>query len=137
MSTIVQKQLVMSGLNLPIEMIDIIKDYCFHNIVEVAKQNKKRAIRLIGNGELTRINYDDTNPKWRFEIPKGNMYGDKFILDAGFCKDCGNYKYNNYKHNKVRYHDIVSCSPSIYCKCYNGYDSDEEDHFNYDTFTYL
>ena len=134
MNSIVKKQLVMSGLNLPMEMIDIIKDYCFHNIEEVAKQNKKRANRLIGNAELTRINYDDTNPKWRLEIPKGNMYGDKFILDAGFCRYCGNYKYN-----KVRYHLKVSCSPSIYCNCYNGYNSeeDDEDHFNYDTFTYL
>ena len=134
MNSIVKKQLVMSGLNLPMEMIDIIKDYCFHNIEEVSKQNKKRANRLIGNAELTRINYDDANPKWRLEIPKGNMYGDKFILDAGFCRDCGNYKYN-----RVRYHLTVSCSPSIYCNCYNGYNSeeDDEDHFNYNTFTYL
>jgi hypothetical protein len=132
MNSLVQKQLVMSGLNLPIEMIDIIKDYCFHKIEEVAKQNKKRAIRLIGNGELTRINYDDTNPKWRFEIPKGNMYGDKFILDAGFCRDCGNYKYN-----QLRYHITVSCSRSIYCNCYNGYNSEEDDEDHFDPYDYL
>lgn len=132
MKSIVQKQLVMSGLNLPTEMIDIIKDYCFHKIEEVAKQNKKRAIHLIGNGELTRINYDDTNPKWRFEIPKGNMHGDKFILDAGFCKECGNYKYN-----QLRYHITVCCSRTIYCNCYNGYNSEEDDEDHFDPYDYL
>ena len=122
----------MSRLNLPMEMIHIIKDYCFHTIEEVAKQNKKKAIRLIRNAELTRINYDDNNPKWRLEFPKGNMYGDKFILDAGFCRVCGNYKYN-----KVRYHDIVSCSPSIYCNCYNGYNTEEDDEDHFDPYDYL
>lgn len=115
--SVISKQLVMSRLNLPSEVIDIIKDYCFDNIEYVAKINKKKINKAIKSFEIVRANHDHTNPRWGLEFPIGNKYGDKFMFDACFCEDCGNYKYNTVR----RIHMNVSCSPSIYCNCYNDY----------------
>ena len=41
MSTIIAKQLIINNLRLPMELIDIIKDYTFHKIKKISKNDDR------------------------------------------------------------------------------------------------
>lgn len=120
---------MMSRLKLPAEMIDIIKDYCFPSIEQVAKQNKSKINKAITSFQVIRVNHDDNNPRWGVEFPIGNQYGDTFVMDACFCEFCGNYNYNTVRNLHMR----VYSAPSIYCNCSStvGYpDYPDDNYFN-------
>ncbi len=54
--SILAKQLIMNEIRLPMDMINIIKDYSFYNIEEVAKKNKEKVSRVIDLAEYSRAN---------------------------------------------------------------------------------
>ena len=96
------------------------------NYEEALKQNKSMIHKAIISFQVVNVSLDKTNPRWAMEFPIGNQYGDKFIVDACFCEDCGNYKYNTVRRTCMR----VSCSPSIYCSCSHGYNSENDGDYN-------
>jgi hypothetical protein len=59
MSTIIAKQLIINNLRLPMELIDIIKDYTFHKIKKISK-NDDRYNMLLTIPEIEYDYIDDT-----------------------------------------------------------------------------
>ena len=97
--SIVTKQLIMNEIRLPTDMINIIKEYSFYNIEEVAKKNKEKVCRAIVSVEFSRANrfngdpnYSDNDENWVFGYDyETNEYGEEIQLQATNCSVCGNY----------------------------------------------
>jgi hypothetical protein len=118
--SIVTKQLIMNEIRLPTDMINIIKEYSFYNIEEVAKKNKQTVCRAIVSAEYSRANrfnsdpeYSDGDENWVFGYDyEANAYGEEIQLQATNCSTCGNYIH--YCHNfDVR---------EIICHCWDQHD---------------
>ena len=62
--SIVTKQLIMNEIPLPTDMINIIKEYSFYNIEEVAKKNKEKVSRAIVSAEYSRANRFNNDPTY-------------------------------------------------------------------------
>lgn len=133
--SIITKQLIMNKIRLPTDMINIIKEYSFYNIEEVAKKNKEKVCRAIVLAEYSRANrfnnipsYSDNDENWVFGYAYGEKYyGEMIQLQATNCSVCGNY---------IHYcHDFNI--NSIICHCWDQnheewniedlYSDDEED----------
>jgi hypothetical protein len=97
--SIVTKQLIMNEIRLPMDVINIIKDYSFYNIEQVAKKNKEKVSRAIDSAEYSRANrfnndptYSDNDENWAFGYAYGEKYyGERIQLQATNCSVCGNY----------------------------------------------
>ena len=103
-----QKQLIMQGLKLPLEIIRIIKDYTFMDFtMSNAKKNKNRLSYLIGTTKWcgkTRPHYEE-NGIAIFWIQK-DIRSPQFQLI--FCTKCGDYL----AHTKLLFEgqfDKVAC----------------------------
>jgi len=118
--SIVAKQLIMNEIRLPTDMINIIKDYSFYNIEEVAKKNKEKVCRAIVSAEFSRANrfnsdpeYSDGDENWVFGYEyETNGYGEKIQLQARNCSECGNYIHccHDFNINSI----ICHCFDQIY-----------------------
>lgn len=79
----VYKQLIIGKFDLPLDVINIIKDYAFCNLVEKLKDAKKQINNYI---EMKKINHT-TQFIWILE--------DKVrLILAEFCPQCGNYRWS-------------------------------------------
>ena len=123
--SVITKQLIINELRLPKELIDIIKQYCFYNIEEVAKKNKLKTVRLIESVEYSRANrfggdpyYSDSEEHWTFGFAYNESNKDTLQLQATNCSMCGNYTF--YCHD-FTIHSIV-------CYCWDQ----EDDGWNTD-----
>lgn len=87
----INKQLVLHGLNVPLEIIHIIKDYAFMNItMSKSKKRKNVILRLISNTIWCgRSRPQDENEGamvfWINEDDHGPQ------IQTTFCKKCGDY----------------------------------------------
>jgi len=102
--SIITKQLILNEIQLPTDVINIIKEFCFVNIEEVTKKNKLKINVIIRSAILS--TYEDDDAFWFFELLLDeNEYGEKFELRGHNCLECGNYgnyfckSYNNYLFN--------------------------------------
>ena len=109
--TTIAKQLILSRLPLPAEIIDIVKEYAFQNIIDKARKTKDRIISLINNTEWSPLNFKyylgpDEWLFWIEEDPKS------FQGQCTFCRKCGNYMDGQ---NFIR--TIHLFNPNIMCEC--------------------
>ena len=115
--SIVTKQLIMNEIRLPTDMINIIKEYSFYNIEEVAKKNKEKVCRAIVSVEFSRANrfngdpnYSDNDENWVFGYDyETNEYEEQIQLQATNCSVCCNY---------IHYCHDFNIS-SIICHCWD------------------
>jgi len=106
MTTIV-KQLIIKRFDLPEEIIDIIKEYAFYNIIDKTKKYKNKLVKLIENSMWTPVKFVPlTVTGWLFWAEDD---GDNSVqFQADFCIHCGNYLFSAGTINKQ----------SMICKCY-------------------
>lgn len=112
-STIV-KQLTINRLNLPSEILDIIKGYSMYDIptwlalLQPVKNIKNEIFQLITNS-ISRANpLFDTDDGW---IENWNFYMGydlAIVFDAKNCKKCGNYKESTI-FNHIQLHTKCNC----------------------------
>lgn len=50
--SIITKQLILNEIQLPTDVVNIIKEFCFVNIEEVTKKNKLKINRIIQSADL-------------------------------------------------------------------------------------
>ena len=89
--TTIAKQLILSRLPLPAEIIYIVKDYAYQNIIDKTRKTKDRIISLINNTKWSPLNYqlELQSNKWLFWI---DSEGNQSIQgQCTFCERCGNY----------------------------------------------
>ena len=79
--SIITKQTIIQKLPLPDELIDIIKDYTYYNIINKTKQTKNKLMPIIP----TIRKYHKTKLIW---VRKKHAYGN---ARAEFCLKCGDY----------------------------------------------
>ena len=112
MNEITKKILIMNELLLPNELIDIIKEYAFYNIMEEVKKRKNKIISLFNT---KKIYYG------KYEIPEypGCPYPVLCIYDTGtdinwhliltYCETCGKY---------VRRERLITyINENLHCEC--------------------
>jgi hypothetical protein len=133
--SVITKQLVMNQMKLPMDMINVIKEYAFYNIEEQTKKNKLKLHRVIILAEFTRANkfnndpdYSDDDPHWSFGFEVPNDYNEQIQLQGNMCFDCGQYHHmytlTNYK-----------ISENAICKCGDEeYDYQEDEGSDYDDY---
>lgn len=107
----IAKQLILSRLPLPAEIIDLVKDYAFHNIIDKARKTKDRIISLINNTKWSplKFQYKLDPDEWLFWIEEDlkSIQG-----QCVFCRKCGNYMDGQ---NFIR--TIHLFNPNIMCEC--------------------
>jgi hypothetical protein len=107
--TSIDKQLVLHGLKIPVELIRIIKDYTFMDTVMAkSKRQKNKIIRLIEitewSGKARPFENREAYVFWIEEdesSPQFQMY---------FCNACGNYQDNNTNYPDEGRVDRVLCN---------------------------
>jgi hypothetical protein len=99
--SIIAKNIIINKLALPDEVIDIIKDYTFYNIVNKTREFKNKIMSILVTIRIP----DKTKLIW---IRKKHAYGN---ARAEFCLKCGDYlwSYNCYVCKKV----ICKCDFSL------------------------
>jgi hypothetical protein len=115
----------MNEIRLPMDMINIIKEYSFYNIIEEAKKNKEKVCRVILSAEYSRANrfnhdptYSDNDENWCFGYAHlDSSCVESIQLQATNCSICGNYIH--YCHN----FNINS----IICHCWDQHNDDDND----------
>jgi hypothetical protein len=112
----VQKQLIMSRLKLPLDIIHYICDYSFEDISLKSKKKKSYIIRLIRTGSWTVISTpdliypeEDLDCVWFFWIPDDDKCSQ---LSADFCKKCGNYS------SSVTSYPLQGRVNKVLCQCF-------------------
>ena len=126
MKEIINKILIINKLPLPNELIDIIKNYVFYNIIEEAKKRKNKIISLFNSNNIYYSDYEipDTYPDCPYPIigillcdtyTIYNKYFTKvkdrkwyFILE--YCKTCG-------KYDRRRERLITYINKNLHCEC--------------------
>ena len=125
--SIVTKQLIMNEIRLPMDMINIIKEYSFYNIVEETKKNKIKINIAIRSAEYTRANrndddpdYSDNDEHWSFGYNLSTTICETLQLQAENCSTCGNY---------IHYcHEFIIKAIVCHCLDPNLYSDDEDDN---------
>ena len=123
--SVITKQLIINEIRLPTDMINIIKEYSFYNIVEETKKNKEKVCRAIVSAEYSRANnfhndpdYSDDDENWAFGYVS-NACGEEIQFQATNCSDCGNYIHYCHDFNIT----------SIICHCWDqdddGWNTDD------------
>ena len=101
----IQKQLMLKRLPLPFEIISIIKDYSFYDIIISNTRNYKKKINYSIYYAISRNNNFSYKSKNNLEHWVFTPYGfkkDTIEFQAINCSICGNYKYSNNKNiNKI------------------------------------
>ena len=125
-------QLHMNRLNLPYDVVDVIKSFLFYDIktyiVILNSKIQKQIIHILFmNHALSRANkfdnkpsYTDNEEDWAFGF-SGRHYTEKLQLQAINCGRCGNYKFHSYM-------DDFEYPNHIYCVCHiedDGWNTDD------------
>ena len=124
MKEIINKILIINELLLPNELIDIIKDYVFYNIIEEVKKRKNKIISLFNSNNFYYSKYDFyyTYPiiriigisntifnKNKKKYNKNEKKEDiKWYFFLTYCKTCGKY---------VRKRHITYANENLHCIC--------------------
>jgi len=96
MSEIIKKQVVINRIKLPYEILSVIKDYVFNDIVKYMlkiKAKKNIILRQINTTTYSGkniINNDDFEGAWHFWVENDENCHQ---FQAFFCHKCGNYEY--------------------------------------------
>jgi hypothetical protein len=112
--SIINKQLIINQLPLPIEMVDIIKEYTFYNIIQKAKNIKNKTMLFI-QGSVSSMGGVNTNGEAdRYWIGIHDEDGTWYIqLQSNFCLQCGNYTL----FTPSMYHVSTPETSAIRCAC--------------------
>ena len=92
--SIIVKQLHINQLliNLPKEIIDIIKDYIFYNIIHKTITHKKAILNLIDNSSnKNNRRLSETDGKYLINILDNKR---NINFNCRFCNKCGDYLYS-------------------------------------------
>ena len=100
MSTIIAKQIIINNLRLPMELIDIIKDYTFHKIKKISK-NDDRYNMLLTIPEIEYDYIDDT----KFVYLNISTEKDYFLVYNKFEIQLQTLRYGDGDDNKVYFVD--------------------------------
>ena len=117
--TCIKKQLILKGLPLPEDTINMIKDYTFTNIEEKYKKVKKQTVRII-NEALYGINpllfpgatISENDGTYEMFID-----GEQFRTQTHFCTKCGDYTdVNNgsYEFKNLKLWCVCENSPALF-----------------------
>ncbi len=95
MSEIVKKQVIINKINLPPDVLSVVKDYIFNDTAKYMSKirtKKNIILRQINNTRYSgkNLNNDDFEGSWHFWIPNDNICPQ---FQAYFCIKCGNYEY--------------------------------------------
>ena len=114
-------QLHINRINLPYELLDIIKSYLFYdiktyNIIQNSKTQKRIMNNLINSAQMSRANhfgnhpnYTDDEEGWVFGF--GSEHPTEYIqLQAINCYYCGNYIQHTHYYE-------LNYPKRIYCSC--------------------
>jgi hypothetical protein len=93
MKEITKKILIINKLLLPDELIDIIKNYVFYNIIEETKKRKNKIISLFNNNNIYYSNNEkpDRYPDCPYPIISLLTCDKKWYFFLTYCKTCGKY----------------------------------------------
>lgn len=148
--TTIKKIMIMDRLKLPLELIDIVRDYAFVNIETKRVEQKKRKDEVLKNITEDYIHSYLVNPKHVTGVPYNNnsyhfkheLQGRPFVgalnmhTSDGICRKriatclfCGNF----YKCNIMRTRTVLI--DKIKCKCSDGYY--EKKHRNREYLDYI
>jgi hypothetical protein len=126
----VSKQLAMNfsvhGVNLPIEVIDIIRSFAFEDrIVASVKKQMRVLMKTIDDATVSRKNscnhVNDTTQNWEFQVSQDSNAQHLCINNAN-CRLCGEFlrTISAWKDDK------------LVCKCMNDYDEYYNDYDDYE-----
>ena len=127
----VVKQCIINRLDLPSDVHDIIKSYCFYDIkswetIQFIRDKKEVINNIFKNNVISRVNpsdmYDDDERHWVFWVDTEED-GDRCQFQGLNCLHCGNY-------NGVYAPDYIS--EKIICNCADEYYYDSDDDASYD-----
>ena len=96
MSEIIKKQVVINRIKLPYEVLSVVKDYVFNDIVKYMSKIKKKKNVILNEINNTRysgknlIDNDDFEGSWIFWVENDENCPQ---FQAYFCVKCGNYEY--------------------------------------------
>ena len=102
---IISKQLILNEIQLPTDVINIIKEFCFIDIEEVTKKNKLKINHIIRSAILS--TYEDHGDYWFFEL---HEYGEKIELRGNNCLECGNYSSYFCKTTDNYFYNLTTCT---------------------------
>jgi hypothetical protein len=112
MKEITKKILIINQLLLPDELIDIIKNYVFYNIIDETKKGKNKIISLFNNNNIyyskneTLINPDFPYPILYMNNKKTDI---QLYFMLTYCETCGKY---------IRLeHLITYINNNLHCEC--------------------
>ena len=104
MTEIIKKMVIINQLLLPNELIDIIKNYAFYNIVEEAKKRKNKIISLFNSNNIyySVCEKPDRYPDCPYPIigilicdtiynKSYTIYDKKWYFFLTYCEKCGKY----------------------------------------------
>lgn len=107
-----KKLLIINQLPLPNELIDIIKNYVFYDIIKESKKRKKRIISLFKSNNIYYSNCEkpDRYPDCLYPVIcmyDNNKRKDYFILT--YCERCGKY---------IRRERLITyINENLHCEC--------------------
>lgn len=122
MKETINKILIINKLSLPNELIDIIKNYVFYNIIEEAKKRKNKIISLFNSNNIyySKDEIPDTYPDCPYPIigillcdtiysKHYTIYNTKWYFILEYCKTCGKY---------VRRERLITyINENLHCAC--------------------
>ena len=114
MTEIMNKIFIIHQLPLPKELMDIIKEYAFYNIIEEAKKRKNKIISLFNSKNFYNGKYDYDIPEYPdCPYPVLRMYDTgtdiKWYLILTYCETCGKY---------VRRERLITyVNENLHCNC--------------------
>ena len=114
---IVKSQLAINKINLPDELLHIIKDYIYISIYECAKRNMTKYVNINIKGMImiSRHGYTIMGESIRYHVGRAlhnrSCVEREFIFDI--CSKCGNYI-------MISRDDPVNIHTSALCKCYGN-----------------
>jgi len=114
----VEKQLILSKLPLPTDVLPLIKDYCFFDRVSKTKEKKQHLLNMIRFTKCTHgyhvvFPYINETPRQKQLYIGQIKLCQTTILLVGICLDCGNYKKKGYTRQIY--------SRSTLCKCHGDH----------------
>ena len=131
MSSVV-KQCIINRLDIPSDLHDIIKSYCFYDIkswetIQFIRDKKEVINNIFKNNVVSRVNqsdmyvYDDDERHWVFWVDTEEDR-DRCQFQGLNCLGCGNY-------DEVYAPDYIS--RKIICNCEDEYDSEDDASFGH------
>ena len=92
MKEIIKKNLIINQLVLPNELINIIKEYVFYNIIEESKKRKNRIISLLNNKNFYYGKYHiPENSDFPYPIICIDNKDREKYFNLTYCEQCGKY----------------------------------------------